>query len=135
MSETHPPEGDPGHGEPLPLAEKPPTRNKRKLDWPFAVLGFFTPWVATLAIGLGFNAATDALSNHPRIMGYGPGAVEVAVFAGLLVAFVMGRRNGDNRLRSFGLGGLICYVAAVLLGLLVFGACFVILSGPGLFGK
>lgn len=129
MSETHPPEGDPGDGERLPLAGKPPEGNKQKADWTFSVLGFFTPWVANIVLWMVFAAAADALSNHPRILAYSPVLLEVVVFAGMLVAFVWGRRSGNNKLRSFGFGGLIAYVSAVLLSLLAFGACFVILSG------
>ena len=130
MSETHPPEGDVGQDEPLPFAGMPPEEpKKQKMDGGFGLLGFFTPWVANALIWWVFTAAADALSNHPRILAYSPVVLEVAVFAGLLVAFVWGRRNGDNRLRSFGLGGLIAYASAILIGLLAFGACFVLLSG------
>jgi len=134
MSEMQPPEGGSGHGEPLPFAGMPPEDpKKQKIDGPFALLGFFTPWVANALIWWVFTVAADALSNHPRILAYSPVVLEIAVFGGMLLAFVWGRSKGDNRLRSFGLGGLIAYVSAILIGLLAFGACWVILSGfrPG----
>ena len=130
MSEMHPPEGDSGRGEPLPFAGMPPEEPKRRrMDPGFALLGFFTPWVANALILWVLTAAADALSNHPRIQAYSPGVLEVAIVGGMWVAWVWGRRNGNNKLRSFGLGGLIAYAVAILLSLLVFGACWVILSG------
>lgn len=134
MSETYPPESDQDPGTLPPFDGEPPEPKKLQLHGGFWALGFVMPWFVTWVFASLSETIAEALPNHPRLVAASPVALQVAVLAVLVIAFVWGRRTGDNRLRSFGLGGLTCYVVTVLLGLLVFGACFVLLSGTQLGG-
>jgi hypothetical protein len=141
MSETYPPEGDQGLGarppetgelpelggrdpdgatsgyQPLPPSSpKPP---KQKLQWGFALLGFATPWVVSFAGGWLLSVVDDG--SYTLVAGILLGLI---VFGLMLAAWIVGRRNGDNRLRSFGIGGAVAYIATVLFSLLAVGACF-----------
>jgi hypothetical protein len=140
MSETYPPEDDMGRGappEPDAISGPPapgdvPGRHKQKVHKGYAVLGFFTPWLVSAVFGF----ASSVFSNfYDLFNGLLPvisaSALGIGVFVGMLLAFLIGRRRGDNRLRSFGLGGLIAYAATVLFSLLAFGACFVLLGQVG----
>lgn len=141
MSETYPPEGDrsvgerpPETGELLPGVPQPP--RKQELHWQFALLGFAAAGALSLGIAIGAGVVGNTTDVALSIIGPIASLVELAVFVGIIVAWILGRRNGNNRLRSFGIGGLIAYTSMMLYGLLAVGACFVSLGmGGGLFGN
>ncbi len=155
MSETYPPEGDQGRdvppvqtatsqppavpptGPPVATMTPPPPpgpRPKRKLDWPFAILGFLASPVLLVAA----SAAAAALSRAGlpvSFIGSIGGLLQVAVVIAAIAAFVVGTRRENNRLRSFAVGALWSFVAYMLIALLAFGACLITLTGNnGLFG-
>lgn len=104
---------------------------KQPLDVKFTVLGFFTPWFVS-ALGAALGAALSYVDDTGLVATATSGFLTIVTIAGLAIAFVKGRTTGDNRLRSFGLGGLISLAVVTLLSLLAFGACFVILSSAGI---
>lgn len=111
------------------LDAAPPVVSKRKLDWPFAILGFLTPWlvgglqVIVSAMLPGMDSGTAA-SIIAGIAGIGSMLVVVV----MIVALIVGRIKDMNRLRSFGIGGLASYGVIMLVGLLAFGACMITLN-------
>lgn len=153
MSEMQPPESEQVPTPPLaeqagetPPAETPAglpsppvgasPRVKRKVHGGYFTLGFLTP-IAVGGIMVG-GAALLSMTNlggpGAAILGIGGQALGAAVIVGMVVAMVVGTSKGNDRLRSYGLGGLVAYAAAALLSLLVFGACLVTLGGSSLFG-
>jgi hypothetical protein len=153
MSETCPPEGDQSLGprppetgelprtgelpdsyvtDPtfVPPPPAPPRPPKQKLHWGFALLGFVTPWPVVIAAAWGFSLIDDGSSALPGAL-----AVGLIAFWLLVAAWISGRRSGNNRLRSYGIGGLVAYIATVLLSLLAVGACFISLGKGSLFGN
>lgn len=94
----------------------------RELDWRYALLGFFTPWAAGVLQGM-LLGAMSMIDSSGMMSVWAAGVLSIGVFAGILVAFIMGRVRKMNRLRSFGIGGLASYVFTMLAGLLAFGAC------------
>jgi hypothetical protein len=144
MSETYPPEGDQGLGARPPETGEMLEPNmqeplgKPKLHWGFALLGLAATGLLSWGIAIGASAIGSTLASDTAYNVIGPVAVllEVALFAGMMFAWIRGRRHDENRLRSFGLGGLIAYLAMMLLSLLAVGACFVSLgTGGSLFGN
>lgn len=112
------------------VAGPPPGEPKPKLDWAFFALGFVTPWLVGLLI------------TAPGILGFAAGPV-LASFGGLLIfgmiagqfaAWIIGRKNGNNRLRSWGLGGLAAFLVQLAAVLLFFGACLIAFQTGGLSG-
>lgn len=147
--EMRPHEGTSGPGAapepPVPLPPEQPAapepfqqpsvpqgpHEKQPLDVKFTVLGFFTPlFVSALAGALG--TALSYVDDTGLVSAAASGFLTIVTIAGLVVAFIKGRTTGDNRLRSFGFGGLISLAVVTLLSLLAFGACFVILSSAGI---
>ena len=118
----------PAHMPPPPAPPKPP---KPKPHWGFAVLGFVVAGVGSWAIGIAASYLASATDTPASFVGWIAFALEVALFVGMVVAWVRGRRNDLNGLRSFGIGGLMAYVATVLLSLLAVGACFISLGNGG----
>jgi len=137
MSETYPPEGEQnlgalspetdGPGE--PASAMPELDSKPKLHWGFALLGFVATGV--LSVGIAYGAAAVDSLTAPEAVSSATGPItlllEVAVFAGMVIAWIVGRGR-DNRLRSFGIGGLLTYLVVVLISLLAAGACFLTLG-------
>ena len=115
MSETrHPEHSDADHQWASLEPAEPPKRIRRKVDWPFLLLGFFTP--AALYGLVGFTSLPDTLANlAPWLF--------VAHFVGSLIALILGRQNKIERLRSYGLGGVVFYGVVLLALLLLFGSC------------
>lgn len=111
---------------------KPP---KQKIDWPFAILGFFTPPVALAVAGAALNLLASSGTLAP-VFGSLGALLQVAVVIAAIAAFVVGSRRGNNKLRSFAIGALWAYVAYTLIALIAFGACLISLGGggAGLFG-
>jgi len=124
---------------PPPYAPEPSeTPSKPKLHWGFAALGFFTPWLLSALAGAAFGALATVMAESSLpfgILSQIPAVIGLLVFIGMLVAWQAGRGRGDNRLRSFGLGGVVSYAVILLLGLLAFGACFLLLGTGGLGGN
>lgn len=146
MSETYPPEGEPSSGAQSPMAsglvepqpEMPEPPRKPTLQWGFALLGFVATGVLSLGITFGASVVGSSIASDLALNLLGPIALllELAVFVGMLIAWIVGRSKGNNRLRSFGIGGLVMFLAAMLFSLLAVGACFVSLgTGGGLFGN
>ena len=135
MSETYPPEGEQGPGQQPPSTGEMPKPPKPKLHWGFAVLGFVVAGVASWGMGAAATALLGYTSWSVGLVGPIAIILEFALFAGMVIAAVEGRRNGNNSLRSFGIGGLVAYMATVLVSLLAVGACFVSIAGSGLGGK
>jgi hypothetical protein len=137
MSETYPPEGEQnvgvlppemdGPSDPASAMPEPPS--KPKLHWGFALLGFAATGVLSVGITYGAAAVGSLSASTVALSIIGPitGLLEVAIFAGMVIAWVIGR-DRDNRLRSFGIGGLLTYLVVVLVSLLAVGACFVSLG-------
>jgi hypothetical protein len=110
-----------------------PTSAKRKLDVLFVLLGFFTPMVVNFVAGGLLAAVGSVLSDTdpgPVILG-GFAAVPLLLLSAFLVLFLVGRSRNNERMRSFGLGGLLSYAVGALLTLLVWGTCFL---GAGMAG-
>lgn len=122
----YPPEPEPGASVPpasqsgMPAGPSiSPTPPKRKLSIGFFILGFATPWVvgaltsALMGVFAGIGVVGSFLAIAP------PGVT----FLAQLAAWVIGRTNGNDRLRSWGLGGVATVALLVLAVLLLFGAC------------
>lgn len=126
-SEIPPPPASPA---PAATGETPsqPNAEKRPVHPGFLILGLVTPWLASALIGAVVNALslTDFPAPGPGVLG---AVLSLVVLVGIIVAFVRGRTTGNDKLRSFGLGGLISYAATILVSLLAFGACFVLAGG------
>jgi hypothetical protein len=99
---------------------QPVTPGKPRIAWGYFILGLATPFVAwglLIALAGVFDSMTGVF---PVVAG--------ALFFAQLLAAIIGGREGDTRLRSFGFGGLWAYGLVVLIGLLVFGTCVIGLS-------
>lgn len=99
----------------------------------FVVLGLFGVLVANCVLSYGAAYAINSLYESLgdlmpplALLGWLPA---VLLFAASATAFLVGRRRGDNRMRSLGLGGMLAYAAVALIGLLVFGSCMLIVTG------
>jgi hypothetical protein len=93
---------------------------KRKLDWLFFVLGFATP------IAYGVLIALPPLADQSGVLAIGG---YTAFLVASLVMWIAGRQMERNRLRSYGLGGLLLYVFVALGALLLFGSCLILYRG------
>ncbi len=107
---------------PVPEVEQPP---KQKLNIGFFILGFVTPWLATAIVSVPLGTLTGSFPA----LGVVGGALPLAVIAAQLAAWLIGRSNGNNRLRSWGLGGVISVAVQVLAAMLFFGACMLNIGG------
>lgn len=103
----------------------PPTRQPVLVG--FLVLGLVLPCALNVIPAL-LGSALSSLDPSgvvlPVIGGFTAFLPPLTVVA-VIVAFFLGRSRGDNRLRSFGLGGLISIAVGALLLLLAFGTCLV----------
>ncbi len=138
MDETDLPENGSTQEEPVPekryITPVPVEKPKLKTHAGYLVAGLLAPLALSLltgAIGLLLSNIADAvLSPVVGVLGLG----EPILFAGILVAFLVGKQNGNVKLMSFGKGGLIAYAVTLLLGLLAFGSCMVLGVAGGLLG-
>lgn len=119
-----PPPPRPPYAPVVPAEPDPSKPPKAKLHWGYALLGFVTPWILNYVGGV-LMADTWLASSFSALYAVS----ELGIIAGVVAAYLIGRSRGNNRLRSFGIGGLTSYVVSVLLGLLLVGACFLSLSG------
>ncbi|MHB1342171.1 MAG: hypothetical protein ACYC77_04300 [Coriobacteriia bacterium] len=125
MNDTMPPENQSDRTDPVSVPEPAPTPvspagpAKLKTDVPFLILGLATPVVLFVAIVFVGSWLQNAFSGI--LMTAGPFLV-LAVF---LVLLNVGSRKGDARLKSYGKGGLLAFLAIPLLGLLAFGSCLI----------
>lgn len=121
MNETMPPENENAQGSPSPqpVPVAPTEKIKPKTDVPFLILGLATPVVLFVALVFFASWLQNALSGI--LMTAGPFVI-LAVF---LVLLNIGSRRGDARLRSYGKGGLLAFLAIPLFGLLAFGSCLI----------
>lgn len=122
----YPPERKPGtyvsHVSPSGTPAGPPTSPeplKRKLSTGFFILGFVTPWLVAALTG----AATGLFGQMGAVSSFFAVALPGGTFLAQLAAWVIGRSNGNDRLRSWGLGGMATAVLQALAVLLLFGAC------------
>jgi hypothetical protein len=99
--------------------------SKQRLNIGFFILGFVTPWLATAIVSVPLGALTGSFPA----LGVVGGALPLAVIAAQLAAWLIGRSNGNNRLRSWGLGGVISVAVQVLAAMLFFGACLLNIGG------
>jgi len=104
-------------------------KQKPKLDVGFFILGFLTPLVVgvlggLLMTGVASLGLTFMASLGPRFL--------VAIFVGQIAGWLTGRTNGNNRLRSWGLGGVVAVMAMALAAMLFFGACLISLGNGGM---
>lgn len=115
---------------PAGMGVQPPRQSdlapKPKTDVGFFILGFFAPAV----IGAGLSAIAGLLQSG--ILGGIASLLFFPMFAGVLVAFIVGKRSGNVRLWSFGKGGLWAYGVGALVALLAFGTCLVTLNNGGI---
>lgn len=123
----------PAPAAPTPVAPPaiPVVGAKPKVDVLFFIIGFI---IAMLALPLGAGALGALLSTAP-IDGAGGTAVliglvvvVIGIFAALMVS---GRKSGNVRLRSFGLGGVWASAAIPLVLLLTVGSCLVLTGQAG----
>jgi hypothetical protein len=101
---------------------------KRKLDGGFFALGLVTPLLAGALTTLPINIFGE---GAPPLAWLGS-VLPIGVFVAQLIAWLVGRVNGNNRLRSWGLGGVASVAMMALAGLLLFGACMLTLGASGL---
>jgi hypothetical protein len=85
-------------------------------------LGLVTPVVGVI---VGGTLLTDGHTTIGSVVGLGSMIL-------VIVAFIVGLVRRHDVLRSYGLGGLVAYAIAALIGLLLFGACLVNLTGTNL---
>jgi hypothetical protein len=130
MSEN-PTEGGLGSGVPDAPPPGAVADPKRKLNGGFFVLGLLTPWAVSglTAIPLSIFGA-----NGTAVGLAGLSLLPLIVLVAQLVAWLVGRSNGNNRLRSWGLGGMASLAVTTLAGLLFFGACMLTLNGNNMLG-
>lgn len=93
---------------------------KRRLDVVFFILGFFTPWAAGAVLSILGRFMVEAASLALNVLALG---TTLGIPVAQLVAWVVGRSNGNNRLRSWGLGGMAAVAFWLLAALLLFGSC------------
>lgn len=125
-----PPPGSPAPPSPPAAGPAPVQPPKRKLDPLFFILGLMAPWVLnSLAGGIGAGLLSvvgpDGFAGGVTFYALSV-LLPLLILIGCLVLFIVGCTRGNERLRSFGLGGLIAYAATLLLGLLAFGSCLVL---------
>lgn len=112
-------------GEDIPLPAKP------KLVPGFVVLGFLTPWLLAVGIGLLSTLAVNAMQFNDTtgwllgLIGVALNSIPVLLFFGFMAMWLVGRNKGNIRLMSFGVGGMWSYALAALLALLAFGTCLI----------
>jgi len=125
-----PPAGPVPPAAPTPPAmPTPPDAPKPKLDVGFFILGFVTPWVVG---GLGGLLLSGVASLGLAFVGTLGPLFFVAIFIGQIAAWLIGRTNGNNRLRSWGVGGVVAVMVMALAAMLFFGACLISLNNSGL---
>lgn len=112
---------------PLTAPPAPPgaAQPKQKLNVAFFILGFVTPWLAGAIVSF----ALGTLAGGFPALGVIGGALPLALIAAQLAAWLIGRSNGNNRLRSWGLGGVVSVAVQMLAALLFFGACLLNIGG------
>lgn len=101
---------------------KPP---RPKIDWVWFSIGFFGP----VFIGFALGALTAVLPIVTALTSF----VSLGILIAGFVLWIYGRNNGDNRMRSLGLGILWLNLVGLLVALLIFGSCL-LLVGTGQFG-
>jgi uncharacterized BrkB/YihY/UPF0761 family membrane protein len=134
------PDAPPAPPAPVPdrryFTPEPPV--KPKTDGLFLALGLMAPiilmTVAGMLIPILGTIADTVGSGLDQFLYMIPMGLEPLLFVAVLVSFIVGKANGNVRLKSFGLGGLVAYAAGALLLLLVFGSCLVLGAGGGLLG-
>lgn len=108
------------------MAPPPPPGAKPKMNWGFFVLGALSPFVIVSAIAVPLN-----FLNIGVALGLLVGLLPWAVFFLFLYLFLRGRRKGDPRLRSYGLGGMWAYIVIPLTALIATGTCLITGQGFG----
>ena len=108
-----------------------PPRRKRKLAGGWFFLGLLTPVFGILLAGALLWALSLTPDGGGTIATVGAGLLLLAPIVIVLLAFFIGLGKRDDKIRSYGLGGLVFYGAAMLMSLLLFGACWVSLGGLG----
>lgn len=133
-----PPEWSPPPAPPVAFEEG---GGKRKIDVGMFLLGLATPFLVLAIVSAIATGVSDLLyggtTGEPTpfvagigvVVGFLPMVLMLGTFVGSLISLIVGRSKGNNRLRSFGLGGIWAFGGMLLLGLLAFGACFIALSG------
>lgn len=106
-----------------------PAPAKPALDKGFAAMGCVTPIVVGALIGFLGQALSDVSYDAANVLSVLTGGLQLGFLVAAVACWLIGRQNGNNRLRSFGIGALMYYVGGMLLFLLLFGACAVLMSG------
>jgi hypothetical protein len=133
MTEMQPPNGEPSQGEGQQVPHEPPASSEQPSETPAPKQpGMFVAGIITsIVLQIGLPVATGALASLTESTlsaTLGLSVLSIGFVFPLvlfLVLYLVGQAKSSAKLRSFGGGGLVGYLAfTVVGGLLLFGSCF-----------